>query len=224
MTVRAEGLWLRRASGGMAAFCGLFASVLTLAVVVMLVGGAISEWRGRSIDYVVGGKLANASAKFESARLESCATDKAKLCPAVGRPEMKGYISARLASVVLNAPLAALAYALFQAGACFVGLARGRALARRTVDHLVRFAVAGLVFVVLSPFAGLLAGWTAHGSRRLMDALTSDSKVLFSVGSYAASYAGVNSLLTIVYAITLTMIALVIIKATTIVEDHAQIV
>ena len=57
-----------------------------------------------------------------------------------------------------------------------------------------------------------------------MDALTSDSKVLFSVGSYAASYAGVNSLLTIVYAITLTMIALVMIKATTIVEDHAQIV
>lgn len=219
-----DGRWLRRVSGAMAIFCGFAAAVLTLAVAASLIGGAIAEWRGRPAAYAIGGNAAHVTGKFSGVRLESCASDKAKLCPADHPPEMKGYMSGQLAAITLQAPLAALAYGLFEACACFVGLSRGRALARRTVDRLMRFSLAGLAFVLLSPCAGLVAGWVFEGSRRLMDAVTNDNKLLFSVSHYTANYTGVSGLLTVIYAVTLTVIAVVMAKASTIADDHAQIV
>lgn len=133
-------------------------------------------------------------------------------------------MSAMLGYAVLYAPLAALAYGLYQACACFVGLARGQLLARRTIDRLVRFSVAGLSFVLLAPHAGRIGGLVTDGSRKVMDFVTGDRTVLFSISVYNANYAGVNGLLTVIYAVTLTVIAVVMVKASTIADDHAQIV
>ncbi|PZR35408.1 hypothetical protein [Caulobacter segnis] len=224
MGEKAEGRWLRRVSGAMALFTGIVATALTLAVVVSLIGSAISGWRARPVAWAVGGKTASVSAEFDSTRQKSCTPGARALCPSSGPPDIKGYVSGQLGAAVLQLPLAVLAYGLLQACGCFFELARGRMLARRTVDGLVRFSMAGLTFVVLSPFAGGLAALVADGARKVMDLATGDSSVFFSVSVFSASYAGATGLLTVIYAVTLTVIAVVMVKASTIADDHAQIV
>lgn len=218
------GRWLRGVSGVMAVFCGLVAVTLTLMVVVMLASTAITGWTAQPRSWQVGEGAASVSGHFDQKALKSCRPGEAALCPDPGPPKIKAYVSSLLGYVVLHAPLAALAYGLFQACACFVGLAKGQLLARRTIDRLVRFSVAGLIFVLLAPQAGRIAALVADGSRKLMDLVTGDRSVLFSFSSYSVSYAGVNGLLTMIYAVTLTVIAVVMVKASTIADDHAQIV
>ncbi|WP_291880206.1 hypothetical protein [Caulobacter sp.] len=211
----------------MAGFCGLMATALTMIVAGMLVLTAIADWTHQQATWRAGNDKMNVAAKVTSTA-EVCGPDKPSPCPILkpdtARPTLKAYVSGLIGKAVMQAPLAALAYGLFQACACFVGFARGRLLARRTVDQLVRFALAGLGFVLLSPFAAKLGGLATDGSRKLMDIVTGDRSVLFSVSTYTASYAGVSNVLTVIYAVTLTLIALIMVKAAAIADDHAQIV
>lgn len=218
------GRCLRGISAVMAVFCGLVATALTLLVVVTLVWSATTGWTNRPVHWKVGNDQANVAAEVERNAQVSCEPGKATLCPTSKPTDIKGYLSEQLGQAMTQAPLVALVYGLFQACICFVGFARGRLLARRTVDGLVRFAVAGLVFVLVGPFAGRLGGLVADSSRKLMDLVTGDRSVLFSVSSYTVSYDGVSNLLTMIYAVTLTVIAVVMVKASAIADDHAQIV
>jgi hypothetical protein len=213
--------WLRGISVGMAVFCGFVALMLTISVVITLAGAAVSEWSGKSTSWRASDPAGVASAAYNRTVLIICPAGAVRCRPS-RPPEIKPYISAMLGSLTLQVPLMALAYGLFQACACFVGIARGKLLARRTVDRLVRFAVAGLGFVLLTPFAGRLGGWVADGSRGLMSWATGDRS--FQVSAYTANYANVSGLLTVIYAVTLTVIAVVMVKASTIADDHAQIV
>jgi hypothetical protein len=213
--------WLKVVSGAMAVFCGVVGLVLALMVVTMLAGVAITDWNNKSGSWRIGSEGV-ASAGFERSVVTSCRSGEEPLCAPSGPPTIKSYVSQLLGQLIVQAPLAALAYGLFQASACFVEIARGRMLARRTVHRLVRFSIAGLTFVVLAPQAGRIAGFVANGAYKLMSLIAGDKS--FSFSSFTTQYIGMHGVLTVIYAVALTIIAVILVKASTIAEDHAQIV
>ena len=211
--------WLKVLSGAMAVFCGLVATLVTVAVLILLIGEASFQWTGKPMAWRVGQPGSPVSAYADGK--VSCPPGVMR-CGAAHKPEAKHYVPALLGQLALQAPLVALAYGLFQASAGFVGVARGRSLTRRTTGRLVRFAVAGLSFVLLEPHAGRIGAFVADGSRKLISLATGDRS--YQVSFYTVGFENVTSLLTMVYALALTIIALILVKASTIADDHAQIV
>lgn len=211
--------WLKVVGGGMAVFCGLVGTLVTVAVVILLIGEANFQWTGKPMAWRVGQPGSPVSA-YASGKV-SC-PPRVTRCGAAHKPEAKHYVPAMLGQLALQAPLAALAYGLFQASAGFVGVARGQSLARCTTGRLVRFAVAGLSFVLLAPQAGRIGAFVADGSRKLISLATGDRS--YQVSVYTVGFENVTSLLTMVYALALTIIAVILVKASTIADDHAQIV
>lgn len=224
MIGRTEGRWLRGVSGVMAVFCGGLAALLVFGVVILTASSAISEWWTRPVSWTFEGRAVAMSSTQTIVAFRSCRPGEPERCTRRDHPDAKTYASVMAGRAATQLPLIALAYGLFHACACFVGFARGRLLARRTVDRLVRFSVGGLAFVLTAPYAGTLGGVVTDGVRRLLDLASGDRSVLSSLSVYVVSYAGVSQLLTIVYAVTLTVIAVVMVKASAIADDHAQIV
>lgn len=220
-----QGFWgergLKLVSGGMAIFCGGAAVLCAVMVTAMLIATARFEWTGKPISWRVGEARTFASAsigKTESA----CQPADSRLCDPSRPREIDRFAAAMLGQLTMQTPLAALAYGLFQASAGFVGVARGRPLARRTTGRFVRFALAGLGFVLLMPNIGRLAAFIADGSHKLIN-MAAGTRA-YQVSHYTATYGDFTSLLTMVYALALTIIALILVKASTIADDHAQIV
>ncbi len=208
-------------SGLMAALCG-FAAVIVAYIYLgvfattahIAVTGKPWEWRWQ-------GASASASGSTE---WTTC-TGEFQACTTQTRPVL-GFDNAAPLVVGLGAatlPGVVLAYGLFQAGLCFIALARGRYLQRRTVSRLARFALAGLFFVIASPFAGHLGKMAATLTGKAIQLFSGDhlSATFFAVDT---TVTGVQEILIPIYAITLTIIALVMVRAARIAEDHAQIV
>jgi hypothetical protein len=214
---------LRGVSGFMAAFCGLATVVVFVFTLVMFVGvGAAmisasrtgeTTWRSSSITL----QARSQSQTCDPSRPTACSPGPASLSEQLVAP-------LALSLVVGALPLLALVYGLLEASRCFGAMAKGRFLARETVARLTRFAVGGLVFVVLSPHAGAMTGATYESLGRVFDLLTHAAPE----GSYSSHFkftvTGASEWLNAIYALTLTVVALVMARASSIAEDHAQIV
>lgn len=216
---------LRSVSGVMAAFCGLAAVAVFAFALVMFggVGAAMisaaktgeAAWRSESI-----------TVQARSETSPPCPAPRQTSCPPPSRSTMPardiGILSAAL--IVGSLPSLALAYGLIEACRCFAAMAKGRFLARETVSRLTRFAVGGLVFVLLSPHAGAIVSAVSEGTARALDLLTHAPQPTSYSSHVKFTVSGMSEWLNAIYALTLTVVALVMARASSIAEDHAQIV
>ncbi|CAN5263991.1 hypothetical protein BH10PSE3_BH10PSE3_39620 [soil metagenome] len=215
-------------SAFMAAFCGL-ATVIVAAFTIILflgVGAAMvtasktgeTAWRYGSI---------NLEAKSQRHDVRPCQPARQADCPSPAKsanlpPREIATIS--LALLVGTMPLGALTYGLLEASRCFAAMARGRFLARETAARLTRFAVGGLIFVVLFPHAGAMATAVEQGAASVLDLLAQAPQPIARSSHFNFTVSGVSEWLNAIYAVTLTVIAVVMARASLIAEDHAQIV
>lgn len=122
----------------------------------------------------------------------------------------------------MQTPLAALTYSLLQTYAYFAEITRGQLLAQRTVRHLIRFSLTRLIFVLFTPQAGRLTNFVTDKAYKIISLITSEKS--FSFSNYTTHYINIHKILSVVYTITLTIITMIIAKASTITDNHAQIV
>ena len=103
-------------------------------------------------------------------------------------------------------------------------MAKGRFLARATVSRLTRFAIGGLLFVVLFPHADAIATAVTAGLGTALDLLTQAAQPSSRSIEFKIRVTGMSEWLNAIYALTLTVVALVMARASSMAEDHAQIV
>ncbi|MBS0246680.1 MAG: DUF2975 domain-containing protein [Proteobacteria bacterium] len=124
--------------------------------------------------------------------------------------ELDGAVRA-LAFVVAMLPLAALIYGLLSARRCFKAFVAGDVFSRRTIGHLMAFAVAIAASAILKPFAGavlsaLLSASTVTGTKTLA----------FHIGS--------DTLIALIFAGTFAIIAWVMTEAADLSDENKQFV
>lgn len=222
------GVWgergLRGLSALMAAFCG-FATLLTAVILISSVASAaIGASTGRPVNWSLSSNGASTHGKFKFGATTTCPTLPNSVCPpATKAPRVENFAPLIAGMVGALLPLAALVYGLSQACLCFLGMAKGRFLHRKTAARLNRFAFGGLLFVLGTPFSGAVGRLFAGLAHGMIDLVTGQKSFWFSSG-FGMTHSGVLGLLTAIYAVTLTVIAVVMVKASTIADDHAQIV
>lgn len=116
-----------------------------------------------------------------------------------------------LAFVISIIPLGALAYGLLQARRCFNAFAVGEIFSREPTRHLRTFAVAVAVSALLKPFAGatlsvLLSASSSTGAKTLA----------LNIGS--------DTLIALIFAGTVAIIAWVMIEASDVSDENKQFV
>jgi hypothetical protein len=149
-----------------------------------------------------------------------------KLAPPgqLAKPLSQGIIDWVNVGVMLT-PFVALVVGLAEASACFVCMARRRFLGRGTVRHLRNFAVCGLAFVFLSPHLRALAYGLDYLVDMAANALGPKNVTVYDrFADFTLATSGVSDVLTVIFALTLVVIASVMARAAAIAEDHAQIV
>jgi hypothetical protein len=214
---------LRGVSLFMATFCSFATAVVFAFTIVLFVGvGAAMVSASKTGETAWRSETITVQARSES---QTCTPSRQTACQP-GPASLSARLVALLAlSLVVGAlPLLALAYGLLEASRCFGAMAKGRFLARQTVARLTRFAIGGLIFVLLSPHAGAITGATYEGLGKAFDLLTHAAPG----GSYSSHFkftvTGMSEWLNAIYALSLTVIAVVMARASSIAEDHAQIV
>jgi len=228
MTNLLAGVWgergLRGLSALMAAFCG-FATLLTALIMIGLFAStAIGASAGKPLNWSLSSHGVSTHGNFEVGATTTCPTLPNGVCnEAISSPRVEIFAPLIVGMGGALLPLAALVYGLSQACLCFLGMARGYFLHPRTAARLTRFAVGGLVFVLGTPFSGVIGRLFAGQTHRIIDLITGDKSFAF-FSSFGTAYSGVTGVLTAIYAVTLTVIAVVMVKASTIADDHAQIV
>lgn len=205
---------LRCVSVVMAAFCSLASVALSLMLIFMVVGYSYGVVTQKPFSWNKGA----ASISMRSA--QTCGTGACTAKAMLIEPKVAAIVAS--AAIGGATPAAALAYGLAQASLCFVGFARGRFLDRRAVSRLMRFAGSGLIFVITSPFSDKLAHWTGVVVDSAFRMLSRDPSTTIVSASFKLD--GFQSTLTIIYAVTLTVTAVIMVKASAIADDHAQIV
>ncbi|KSB88394.1 hypothetical protein AS593_22720 [Caulobacter vibrioides] len=216
---------LRGFSGLMAAFCGLSGIVLAAMIAAGLASGAYSHLTGANVDWTKG--KAETSVTLRSSLNKTICSPMpnggAKCQKSTDGISLSEAAPSFFGSLVAATPGFALVYGLLQATLCFVGLASGAYLHRATVSRLKKFAVAGLIFLFANPIAGVLGRLAAYLTYHVIRVASGKDGFAW-FGNFERTYEGVNDILVPIYAVTLTIIALVMVRASRIAEDHAQIV
>ena len=143
-------------------------------------------------------------------------------------------IKSAIRTLCWSIPPILLAIGLLEAAKCLNGLASGQYFQASTVGHLRNFAIFGLLYVLLHPFTNLL-GYIILNAIYSFQMFTWKfwppriPWAIFYPGPYVLSADDrwmkfIFGLLIVHYAFTLTVIATVMAKASTIVEDHAEII
>jgi hypothetical protein len=216
---------LRGVSLFMATFCGLATAVVFAFTIVLFVGvGAAMVSASKTGETAWRSGMVNLEAK--SQRQPPCPPAHQAACPPAPPANLPaGEIATMSLALLVGAlPLLALAYGLLEASRCFGAMAKGRFLARATVSRLTRFAIGGLLFVVLFPHAGAMAGAVNEGLGTALDLLRHAPQPVFRSSEFNFKVTGVSEWLNAIYALSLTVIAVVMARASSIAEDHAQIV
>ena len=150
-----------------------------------------------------------------------------------GSPSRNGF-NAAIRPVLWSVPVFILVMGLIEAARCLNALAAGRYFDAVTVRRLRNFAVAGLLYVILTPCMPVIANlvcylvtWVdiliirtwppQHGWTLFMPSYFEANADLFGIKVY-------SGFLILLYAFTLTMIATVMARASAIVDDHAEII
>lgn len=225
--VRTRGL--RGVSAFMAAFCGLAATLVAILTIVLFVGlgttmvtaspNGETSWRSGSVNIQTTWHREITGPCSPTASKTSCQST-----PAPAALPAREIATILLALSVGALPLLALTYGLLEACLCFLAMAKGRFLDRGTVARLARFAIGGLLFVLLFPHAGAMAAGVAQGLASLFDLLAHTPQPTFRSSQFNFVVTGLSEWLNAIYALTLTVIAVVMARASSIAEDHAQIV
>lgn len=222
------GAWGERGLRGLSALMATFCGFATLLTAVMLIGlfanTAIGVSTGKPLNWSLSSHGVSTHGKFKVRATTTCPTLPNGICPkATSGPRVQVFapLIAGMGGALL--PLAALVYGLSQASLCFLGMARGEFLQRRTAARLTRFAAGGLLFVLGTPFSGVMGQAFARLTHRIMDLIIGEKSFAFFSG-FGTTYSGVTGVLTAIYAVTLTVIAVVMVKASRIADDHAQII
>ncbi|MBI1682201.1 hypothetical protein [Caulobacter hibisci] len=210
---------LRGFSGLMAGVCGLASVVLATVIVICFAAIMRTMTTGEPLHW---DPNRNISVSIEST-YKDCPSGSAECKTITGSSMPKSGVPAMMGIALVMLPSAILAYAFGQGAACFFSLARGRYLQRKTVTHLTHFALAGLIFVLASPFAELLGQAAASLMDGLVELLT-HQPVETELNVIKATFKGAPGFLSGVYAVAMTIIALIMVRASRIAEDHAQIV
>lgn len=142
------------------------------------------------------------------------ATPSENLLAPLGLPRMTfaeiGTGTRALGFVISMIPLGALIYGLVSARACFNAFAAGQIFSMQTVGKLKAFALAVLASALLKPLAGaalsVLLTWNGSGPKSLV----------LNVGS--------DTLLALIFAGTVAIIAWVMTAAIAIADENAQFV
>ena len=135
-------------------------------------------------------------------------------------------------------PMGTLAYGLFQAGACFAALGQRAYFAPKTVGYLRNFALAGLLFVVMFPMLPWLHGLVTHLifstdillKQTLFKPPAGTAWAFSTPGAYtpptvtAGGRNAFSEVLMAIYAFTVAILATVMSRASTLANDHAQII
>ncbi|NGM49658.1 hypothetical protein G5B46_08585 [Caulobacter sp. 602-2] len=208
---------LRGLSLAMALFCGAAAAAIVSLVFFGSVLTSLVSVTGRPLDF----DMPHLSLQIPVSKRTSCYEDRCQELPAA-RPLSEEAPSFAGSSAALL-PSTLLAYGLVHACLCFIGIARGRHLAKATIRHLVKFALGGLLFLCLTPFASALSRLAAHVTFFLVNP-TWAKKVVYVYNGANMTLPILADALTPIYAVTLTIIALIMVRASRIAEDHAQIV
>lgn len=216
---------LRGFSGLMALLCGLCGVLLAIAITATLTSGAYSHLTGKTVDWNRGKPDSQITLRSSLNKTACSPTAKGGAnCRAVtARPSLGEAAPFIAGSLIAALPGLALAYGLMQAALCFAGLTSGAYLQAKTVSRLKKFALAGLAFLFANPIAGFLGKMVAYLTYHAIQ-LASGKDGFVWFGSFERTYEGVNDLLAPIYAVTLTIIALIMVRASRIAEDHAQIV
>lgn len=120
--------------------------------------------------------------------------------------------SVRLVAFAISmVPLAALVFGLFAARRCFAAFADGRVFSRDAISGLRSFAVAVAVSSLLKPLAGALLSLLLS---------TTDADQAHSI----VLYVGSDTLLALLFAAMVAIIAWVLSEATDIADEHQQFV
>jgi len=150
------------------------------------------------------------------------------------RQTLGNWFNASIRPVFWSLPVFLLALGLVEASRCLKGLAAGRPFTADTVTHLRNFAIAGLLYVLLTPCMPVLASgfyavvmpiegwmvrtWSPHHT------FTFVMPTWFEASSAVGGITGFSGFLIGLYAFTLAVIATVMARASAIVEDHAEII
>lgn len=157
-----------------------------------------------------------------SCRLPTSILDWTPHCRTSGPYPIATVIGVALSGLMALLPLLVLAFALAQAALSYLDLSRGRLLTSPLARRTMRFAIAALAFLVIASVAKPLASWImalftdafpAQGSARVE-----------TVAPTALAFEPVLRWLTPFLAASLAIHATMLVKASAIAEDHAQIV
>ena len=210
-------LGLRGLSLAMALFCGVAAAAIVALVLFGSVMTSLVSVTGRPLNV----ELPHLSLQIPVSKRTFCYDGQCQELSTARSfseeaPSFAGNSAALLPSTVL-------AYGLVHACLCFVGIARGRHLDSGTIHHLMKFALGGLLFLCLTPFASTLSRLAAHATFILVND-TWAKRVSYVYDGSNMTLPILADALTPIYAVTLTVIALIMVRASRIAEDHAQIV
>ncbi len=155
------------------------------------------------------------------------AANKAKQTPG-------NWFNAAIRPVFWSLPVFLLAIGLVEAARCLNGLAQGRYFSADTVTHLRNFAIAGLLYVLLTPCMPAVANlfcniviwidtlivrtWPPHHP------YTVSMPTSFEANAVVGGVRMFSGFLIGLYAFTLAIIATVMARASAVVEDHAEII
>lgn len=240
------------ASRVMAIFSLVAAAVIVIYAIIMVFLGTISL-NGQTLHWKSGAAHADVQQtsqkqmdmncpelKIKSSDLTKCAwtnhvstkqevAAKARMSNSFGN-----WLNAFVRPALWSVPVFLLAAGLIEASRCLRGLAAGHYFEATTVQRLRNFAIAGLLYVVLTPCMPVVANllshilvdmeiqiirtWPPHESwsMNMPSSFTADADV-----GGLKDYSG---LLIALYAFTLAMIAVVLARASRIITDHAEII
>jgi len=242
------------ASRLMAIFSLIAAAVIVIYAIIMVVLGTLGL-NGQPLHWKAGSAYANVQfqptsqkqldmncpqIEIKSGDLSKCAwtnhvstqqevEEKARMSNTFGN-----WLNAFIRPALWSVPVFLLAVGLIEASRCLRGLAAGRYFEATTVRRLRNFAIAGLLYVVLTPCMPVVANllshvlidieiqilrvWPPHGSwsMNMPSSFTADADV--------GGLKDFSGLLIALYAFTLAMIAVVMARASRIITDHSEIV
>ena len=146
----------------------------------------------------------------------------------------ENWFKAAISPVFWSLPVFLLVMGLVEAARCLNGLAGGRYFHATTVTHLRNFAIAGLLYVILTPCMPALANGFSHlvtwFDILIIRIWPPNEPYSSSVPTHFEANANILGIkvfcgfLILLYAFTLAVIATVMARASAIVDDHAEII
>lgn len=158
-----------------------------------------------------------------SCRLPRSILDWSPHCQRFGPTPLPTALGVSLSGAVALSPLLILAFAMAQATLSYLDISRGRLLTSLLARRTMRFAISALAFLVIASVSTPIATWVMEAFTDVFRAAAGHEPTR-TIAPTALSADPVLSWLTPFLAASLAIHAAMLVKASAIAEDHAQIV